>query len=322
MVKTAFQDKDYKLLYSIIIVNWNTKDYLEKCLKSLETYHNPADGEIIVIDNNSTDGSCKLVEIHFPSVILIKCKENLGFSKANNLGILQSKGRYLFLINSDIEILGDCFSELIYNLESDPLIGILGPKILNSDMTLQRSWTVFPSLWRIILRTMALDTLWEHLFRKDADQNTPTLTSCNEVEVLFGSFWVVRKTSLEEVGLLDEDYFMYAEDLDWCYRFKKYGWKICYCPQTEVIHYGGISSSKNPLKYALIKRDSDTLFIQKHSAILYLFFVLMNILGDLFRFMCFSTLYMFKRSEHLKYKVFRSRKLLSNSTYRLIRCQQ
>lgn len=250
---------------SVIIVSWNAKAFLIKCLQSVMQETAQYETEIIVVDNASTDGSVELVQERFPTVKLIRNDANLGFAKANNIGIKQSSGKYICLINSDIEVLEDCFSKMIAYMKQNPEVGILGPQILDVNKNIQRSTMGFPTVWNTFCRALALDTL----FPKSRLCSGYLMTFCShntisEVDILNGCFWMVRREALKQVGLLDERFFIYAEDKDWCKRFWDAGWKVVYFPHAQAIHYGGASSSQSPIRFYIEMHRANLQYWKKH----------------------------------------------------------
>lgn len=210
---------------SFIVVSWNAKEILSKCLQSLTRETSHLYSEIIVVDNASTDGSPELVREQFPHVKLICNDANLGFAKANNIGIKQSTGRYLFLVNSDVIILEGCIDSMCTYMDQHLGIGVLGPKILSPDGMVQRSTMEFPTLWNCFCRALALDSI----FRSSKLFGGQLMTywshdTIRNVEVINGCLWMVRREALRKVGLLDEDFFFCGEDIDWCKRFVDAGW--------------------------------------------------------------------------------------------------
>jgi GT2 family glycosyltransferase len=250
---------------SIIIVNWNTRKLLQNCLKSVYERTGDVKYEVIVVDNGSTDDSVEMVKKNFPQVNIIENAENLGFARANNIGIQTSKGRYICLINSDITLLDDCIGKLISFMDSRPAVGITGPKILNSDRTIQHSCRHFPSIWNNLCQSLGLN----HLFPKSAFFSDWIMDywghdSIRSVDALSGCFLMVRRKALEEVGLLDEDFFIYGEDLDWCRRFRKASWDIVFYPETEATHLIGASSANAPIKFYLELQKAGLQYWRKH----------------------------------------------------------
>jgi hypothetical protein len=254
---------------SIVIASWNAKDYLKKCIESIITETRDYETEIIVVDNASSDGSRDLVRERFPGVKLICNETNLGFAKANNIGIKQSRGNFVCLVNSDVVLLKDCFKRLINYMKEHPGIGLLGPKILNSDGSLQRSCFGLPTIWNIWCRAFALDTLFPsiEIFGGRLMTFWPH-DSIRKVEMLNGCFWMTRKEALATVGLLDERFFIYGEDIDWCKRYGIGGWDVVFFPDAEAIHYGGASSANAPIRFYLEMQKADLSYWKKHHNLL------------------------------------------------------
>jgi hypothetical protein len=236
---------------SVVVVSWNTRDLLRACLASvpfgLSVRH---EAEIWVVDNASSDGSAAMVAAEFPQVRLISNTENAGFARANNQAIRQSRGRHVLLLNSDTEVQPGALSEMTDYLDADPKIGAAGCRLLNADGTTQRSsWNAYPTL-----ATLAADAfyLWRipGLRRSMAGHvpfpNSPTQSV--RVKHLLGACLIVRRPVLESVGLMDEGYFMYLEETDWCRRIDAAGWEIAYLPSPIVIHYGQQSAGLAPDK--------------------------------------------------------------------------
>jgi GT2 family glycosyltransferase len=206
--------------------------------------------EVIVVDNASSDGSPEAVRANYPAVQLICNSGNDGFARGNNIGIRASQGEYLFLVNSDVVVSDGCFEKLLRYMDGHPEIGMLGPRILGSDGKVQRNCMGFPSLWNTLCRAVALDTL----FPQSQLFGSHFLTFWNfddtrPVDVINGCFWVLKRSAVDEVGLLDERFFMYGEDVDWCKRFRQKGWKVVFFGEAEALHYGGASSANAPIKF-------------------------------------------------------------------------
>ncbi|QIB27576.1 glycosyltransferase family 2 protein [Caloranaerobacter azorensis] len=251
---------------SIIIVNYNTRELTRQTLQSIYKYNHNLDFEVIVVDNNSSDDSINMIKDEFPQVILIQNKENLGFSKANNIGINKSKGKYILLLNSDTIIQRDTLEIMVDFMETNKEVGAAGCKVVlpdgNLDKACKRS---FPTPRNAFYNALKLDKLFPHN-KRFGEYNLTYLNEdeMHEVDSLVGAFMMVRREVIEEVGLLDENFFMYGEDIDWCYRIKKSGWKIVYYPKTKIIHYkGGSSKKKNPkIIYEFYR--AMYLFFEKH----------------------------------------------------------
>jgi len=238
---------------SIIIISFNTKDLLRDCLNSIIKNKGGIKLEIIVIDNGSSDKSPQMVKQLFPQIKLIKNKENLGFSKANNLGIRKSKGKYLLLLNSDTIIMPKTLEIMINFMERNPQVGVSTCRVeLPSgeiDLACHRG---FPTPWRAFTYFSGLEKLFPkvRLFSGYHLLNLP-FNTIHEIDSPSGCFYLVRKKAIKEVGILDEDYFMYGEDLDWSFRFKQRGWKIVYFPFVKILHRKYSSGLKKKLQPSL-----------------------------------------------------------------------
>ena len=250
---------------SIIVVNWNTQGILRNCLKSIYGQDSDVDFEVIVIDNASTDGSAEMVKKDFPQVILIENSENLGFAAANNQGISIAKSRYILLLNSDTVILDKAIEKTVSFADAHPEAAVTGCRVLNPDQTLQPTCFMFPSILNMLLSS----TYLYRVFPKSRFFGREQITwwdrdDTREVDVVTGCFMLVRREAIEQVGLMDEQFFMYGEETDWCYRFKEAGWKVMFTPCAEIIHLGGQSSKKIVTEMALQLRGSILQFINKH----------------------------------------------------------
>lgn len=249
---------------SIIIVSWNAQRFLKECLESLSHGINRS-CEVIVVDNGSTDGSPELVTRRFPWAILLQTGANLGFSKANNMGIRRSRGQYVALVNSDVNVFPGCIDRLAEFLDVNPRVGMVGPRIMYGDRRQQSSCRRFPNLWNNVCEVLYLNRLFprselfggEHMFFFSYDRT-------REVEVLVGCFIVARREAIEEFGVLDETFWMYGEDLDWCRRCSVSGWKVMFFPDAEAIHYCGGSSANDPGRFTLAQLDARLRLWTKH----------------------------------------------------------
>jgi len=237
---------------SIIIVSFNTKELLKNCLKSLMTYGQwlMVNGEVIVIDNASKDSSSEMVKKEFPKVKLIANKHNLGFATANNQGIKASKGESVFLLNSDTEVKPGVLEKLVEFIKSHSGVGVIGARLLNPDGSIQPSVYHFPSLWRAI-KEYWLDKKGEY------EKYAPIGERVVNVEAVTGAAMLIPRRTIEKIGLLDERYFMYFEDLDYCQRVKRGGLKVYYLPEAEILHCHGQSAVKaGPKAYQYLLQSS------------------------------------------------------------------
>lgn len=236
---------------SIIIVSWEVKDFLRKCLESLHEGTQFITYEIFVVDNNSIDGTVEMIEKEFPSVILIKNSENVGFARANNQAIRKSRGEYILLLNPDTIILNSAIRQIIEFMDNNSSAGMATCKILNSDGTIQRCYGTFPSLQTILFggtdaKTAIQSLLLTDRFFDKAGFNSNEYDQQHKVDWIMGAFMMVRRKVVENVGLLDDNIFMFWEEVDWCYRIFRHGWEIWYCPSSKIIHFGGQSTGKCP----------------------------------------------------------------------------
>jgi len=252
---------------SVVIVSWNAREYLLRCLASLTKHASRYPLEVIVVDNCSSDGSVEAVRNQYPQVKLVRNSTNLGFARANNLGIRMSSSRYVCLMNSDAEALPDCITSLVDFCEAHPDVGMVGPRIRGGDGKLQRSCRGFPSVWNMFCRALALDRLFPKCswFTGYLLWHWPQ-ESLAPVDILTGCFWLARRSALDVVGLLDESFFIYGEDMDWCKRFWDCGWKLMFVPSAEAIHYGGASSSNAPVRFYVERHKADLQYWRKHKS--------------------------------------------------------
>ena len=224
---------------SVVVVTYNALPWIERCLESVRAH------ETIVVDHGSTDGTLELVRRRFPQVRLIE-EGNTGLGAGSNTGMRAASGDYFLLLNSDAWSVGDGVERLAAFAEEHPEAAIVGPKLLNPDGSLQRSVRGFPTLWRLSTeyfflrklgpRTRALNAFYASRFRHD---------EVREAEFLMGACLLVRREAADTVGLFDEDFFMFSEETDWCYRFRQAGWKVLFFPGAEFVHVGGATTSQN-----------------------------------------------------------------------------
>lgn len=250
---------------SLIIVNWNARQFLLECLQSIVETVGSLRTETIVVDNGSLDGSVDTVRARFPWAMIIENKYNLGFAKANNIGIRTSRGKYVGMLNSDVVVLGDCFRILYDYLETNPNVGIVGPKMLGPAREARRSTMSFPSLCNNAFRALALDSFFSRSRRFGQYLMAyREFTSVQEVDILNGFFWMIRREALDNVGLLDESFFFYGEDIDLCRRFERGDWLRVYHPGAACIHYGGASSARQPLRFFIEMQKANLQYWKKH----------------------------------------------------------
>jgi N-acetylglucosaminyl-diphospho-decaprenol L-rhamnosyltransferase len=247
---------------SFIILSWNTCSLLNECLASIAQFAGAWDHEIIMIDNGSKDGSQEMVRTRFPYVRLVQNQENVGFSRGNNQGVNMSTGQYLLLLNSDAMLKQGTLDTLISLAQTQPGLGMVGARLINPDGTFQASHTRFPNLWREFLILSRLGQIfmgrWYPSHGPEIDKGP------QKVDYVEGACMLFKREAYLEVGGLDESYFMYAEDVDLCFRLRQKGWQIWYHPEAEVIHYGGASSSGRRTKREGDLYRSRVQFFQRH----------------------------------------------------------
>ena len=224
---------------SIILVCWNNKSYLEPCLKSLYEADLQFRFEIIIVDNGSTDGSQAMLEEKFPGVRIIQNDSNVGLSKASNQGIEVSDSKYILLLNNDTIVNGPSLNSMVAFLDSHPDAGASGGRLLNPDGSFQAGYAVFSTLWEEILIATRLGEFNKKGYPSHFDTNQITA-----VGWLSSACLLLRSTALDQVGLLDEEYFIYGDEADLQYRLNQSGWKVYYLPEATTIHYGGRSMDR------------------------------------------------------------------------------
>ncbi len=253
---------------SVIIVNYNVKAYLEQCLRSVFEAMKGMDGEVFVVDNLSTDGSVEMVLEKFPGVRLIANKENVGFSRANNQAIRASRSEFVLLLNPDTVVGEDVFRKVIAFLEAHPKAGGLGVKMIDGrGKFLPESKRGLPTPTVAFFKITGLSRVFPksrlfgryHLGHLPENDNAP-------IEILSGACMFLRKSTLDQVGLLDENFFMYGEDIDLSYRITLGGFENWYFPDARIIHYKGESTKKSSVNYVFVFYNAMAIFARKHFA--------------------------------------------------------
>ncbi|MCX6231775.1 MAG: glycosyltransferase [Bacteroidetes bacterium] len=251
---------------SIIIVNYNVAYFLEQCLHSVLLAANTVDNEIIVVDNNSVDTSVKMLREKYPEVKLIENKVNSGFSKANNQAIKEAKGEYILLLNPDTVVESNTFTKIIAYMDAHQDAGGMGVKMIDGQGNfLPESKRGLPTPEVAFYKIFGLSKLFPKS-RKFGKYHLGYLNNdeIHEVEILSGAFMLIRKSVLDKIGLLDEDFFMYGEDIDLSYRIILAGYKNIYFPETRIIHYKGESTKKSSINYVLVFYNAMLIFARKH----------------------------------------------------------
>ena len=257
---------------SVVIVAWNAKKYVELCLQSLADAPPRRGMEVFVVDNASADGTSEMIEACFPWVRLIKSPENLGFSRGNNVAIRKTTGRYVALVNPDVIVFPGCLDALADFLDENPQVGNVGPRVFNPDMTQQSTCRRFPTLWNNFCSAARLEGIFrgsclfagEHMFYFAHDRTLP-------VDVIVGCFSMIRRETLDQVGLLDEGLFMYGDDVDWCRRARNAGWEMVFYPGARAIHDRGKTTATYPVHFAVAQQRSVLHYWKKHHSPLKVF---------------------------------------------------
>ena len=251
---------------SVIIVSWNTAELLRACLDSING-SNLEESEVIIVDNGSVDGTADMIRSRQPGCQLICNSVNRGFAAGNNQALGVARGRYALLLNSDTVLLGDVVQKTVQYMDAHPEVGVLGCRVLNPDGTAQQTCFQEPSLLNILLKTTGLFRLpWprflsrEHMpwWQRDSER---------DVDVVTGCYMLVRRSALEQVGLLDESFFFCGEETDWCRRFRAAGWKVRFAPVGEIIHYGNASGRKLEFRRDVLLTAGLVRFHHKHGGV-------------------------------------------------------
>ena len=297
---------------SIIVVTWNAKRFVEECFGSILEEARGLPAEVIAVDNASTDGTADMIAERFPEVKLIRSDTNLGFPRGNVVALeMCRQGKYVCLVNPDVRVLPGCFRKLIEYMENNPTIGVLGPKILNPDGSTQPSCMRAPTVWTSWCRALALDRTVLRRLQVFGGQLMADFAHdrIRDVDALNGCFLLIRRTAMDRVGLIDERYFMYGDDIDWCLRFRKAGWPVVFYPEAAAIHYGGGTTAQAPVYFYVEMQKANLQYWKKHHSrpaqIAYLASVWMH---DSIRYLAYSAASVFGKSwrERVSWKAKRS----------------
>lgn len=254
---------------SIIIVSYNTREILRDCLHSVYENIGLLTNEVFVVDNNSSDGSVEMITNEFPAATLICNSTNRGFAAANNQALLQSTGDYILLLNSDTLIIGDVLNKSVEYMQHNPLVGIMGCRVLNKDFSLQYTCFRWPSLCTLFLTASGISCLplkRLHGYEKILSWQRDTE---REVDVVTGCYLMVSRNAYNTIGGLDEDFFFYGEETDWCRRAREAGYKVKFSPVGEIIHLGGASGDSQSSQRGLMLLNAIVRLNRKHSGIMW-----------------------------------------------------
>ena len=260
---------------SVVIVSYNVRSYLEQCLQSVQRALEGIEGEVFVVDNHSTDDSVEVVKRDYAWVKLMENKENLGFARANNIAIRQAQGEYVLLLNPDTIVEEGTLRNVLAFMEAHPKAGGAGVMMRNEDGSLApESRRALPTPWVSCLKMIGFD---KRYYMSHLPWEEP-----GRIEVISGAFCFLRRKALDEVGLLDEDFFMYGEDIDLSYRLLKGGWENWYLPYA-ITHYKGRSTQKTDYRYVHIFYQAMLIFLRKHYGHLSVFYTIPIKLAIYFR---------------------------------------
>jgi GT2 family glycosyltransferase len=256
---------------SIIIVNWNSKQYLQRCLATLVESKHAFQFEVIVIDSGSFDGADQMLKDYYPWVKFIQSDKNLGFAKANNLAVRSSRGSHLLFLNPDTEVVASAVDILFEYMKTLPNAGAIGCKLLNADGSVQTSCIQsFPTITNQCLNSEVLRAVFPRSSLWGMRSLFSTSCEATEVEALSGACIMIRRSLFDQVGQFSEEYFMYAEDMDLCYKIKQAGYANYYVPQATVFHFGGGSTHQRPSDFSVVMmRASIWRFLRKTRGELY-----------------------------------------------------
>lgn len=264
--RNDFIDTETRVMdVSVVVVAWNVRQLLYDCLKSVFDQTKGISFEVIYVDNASKDGSVEMVRKEFPEVRIIENEKNEGFIRANNQAIPLSQARYVLLLNSDTVVLDNAIAKTVAFADSHPEAAVVGCKVLNSDRTLQRDCFMYPSLLNMLLSALYINKIFpQNKFFGRERMTWWDYNDVREVQTICGCFALVRAEAIKQVGLMDEAYYVYGDDIDWCYRFEKSGWQNLFTPEAEIIHHKGQTTKQMPKEFRLQLHGSELVFFRLH----------------------------------------------------------
>lgn len=253
---------------SVILISFNTAEMTRKALGLLMSLSNSVKMEVIVVDNASTDGSVEMLRNEFPGITLILNSKNVGFGRANNQALPLISGRFILLLNTDAFVEEDTVAKTIQYMEAHPACGILGVKLIGREGELQPSCRYFPTPWNMFLNSTGLTRFFKRTIM--VDDMTWDHAAVRECDWVPGCYFLIRKELINQIGLFDPRYFLYYEEIDYCFNAKKAGWRIAYFPYTSVVHIGGESAksagkiTKSGSQLEFLKIESELLYFRKN----------------------------------------------------------
>ena len=295
---SASSDQDSDV--SVVLVCWNNKDYLEPCLISLYENELSFSFDVVVVDNGSTDGSQEMLSEKFPQALLIQNDRNVGLSTASNQGIEATTGRYILLLNNDTLVNQDSLETLAAFMDDHPGAGASGGKLLNPDGTFQAGYGIFPNLTQEFLIATGLGrNLWENYPLQNIS------TEITSVDWIQSAFLFLRRNALDQVGLFDENFFIYGDEVDLQYRLKLSGWQVYYLPQASTIHYGGRSMNRWSRR-KMVYRGKLLFFQNNYSRFSTFSLKLMLVVLSFFKLIVWGILWLIPNYRQKSYKELRS----------------
>ena len=285
---------------SIIIVSWNVRELLGQCLASINASRDSLALETLVVDSGSTDSSVEMVADEFPWVRLLPQPENVGFSRGSNVGLALATGRFLLLLNPDTQLVGPALSQMVAYLDAHPAVGALGPQLLHTDGRIQSSRRRFPTLLTAFCESTWLEgyaprRLLERYYALDQPDD-----AVQDVDWVTGAAMMAQREAIAQVGPMDAGFFMYSEELDWCRRFRKAGWRVVYLPTAQIVHHEGKSSEQVVTARHIHFQTSKVRYFGKHHG---------RLTAELLRFFLLATYVCQTVEEGLKWLVGHKRPL-------------
>ncbi len=249
---------------SVIIVNWNVRDLLGDCLASIYADTGSLNIEVIVVDNVSSDGSVEMVRSRYPQVIVVEPGENTGFSRGNNIGIARASSDYIFLLNPDTVLHNGCLAHLFEYMKSHQEVGVVVPLLMNADGSVQSSRRRFPTMVTAYFESTWLQPYAPRNILSWYYMEDHSTAHAHEIDWAQGAALMVRQATIDQAGMLDEQFFMYSEELDWQRRIKEAGWQIVFLPYAKVTHYGGKSSEQVKAQLHIYFQTSKIKYFRKY----------------------------------------------------------